>query len=68
MGEGAFFSGLPRSATVRATLPGVAWGLAWERYEKLCRREPGLALDLTRGLAAVLATRMREAVLIAHFA
>ena len=68
VGEGAFFSGKPRSATVRATKPGVAWALNWERYEKMCIREPALALDLTRGLANVLAIRMREAVLVAHFA
>lgn len=68
VGEGAFFSGQPRSATVRATQPGVAWALSWDRYEKMCIREPALALDLTRGLANVLAIRMREAVLIAHFA
>ena len=68
VGEGAFFSGQPRSASVRATQPGVAWAMTWERYEKMCIREPALALDLTRGLANVLAIRMREAVLVAHFA
>ncbi len=67
VGEGAFFSGQSRSATVRASSAGVAWALTWERYEKMCHRESVLALDLTRGLAGVLAKRMREAVLIGHF-
>lgn len=68
VGEGSFFSGKSRSATVNATQPGVAWALTWDRYETMCQREPALALDLTRGLASVLAIRMREAVLIGHFA
>lgn len=68
VGEGAFFSGASRSADVVATQPGLAFALSWERYEKLSRRLPALALQLTQGLAAVLAVRMREAILVDHFA
>lgn len=68
VGEGAFFSGLKRSANVVASQSGLAWALNWERYEKLSKREPALALQLTQGLAAVLAVRMREAILVDHFA
>lgn len=68
VGEGAFFSGHTRSASVQASQPGVAWALNWERYDAMCQRQPRLALDLTRGLASVLAVRMREAILVGHFA
>ncbi|MFM9880991.1 MAG: Crp/Fnr family transcriptional regulator [Burkholderiaceae bacterium] len=68
VGEGAFFSGATRSADVVAALPGMAWALSWERYEKLSRRLPRLALVLTQAFAAVLAVRMREAILVDHFA
>jgi CRP/FNR family cyclic AMP-dependent transcriptional regulator len=67
VGEGTFFSGEPRSATVVPSEPGVAWGLAWDRFDALARKQPKLAVDLVRGLAAVLAIRMREAVLVGQF-
>jgi CRP/FNR family transcriptional regulator, cyclic AMP receptor protein len=68
VGEGTFFSGLPRSATVIPLCPGVAWGLHWDRFEKMSQKHPQLACDLMKGLATVLAIRMREAVLVGHFA
>ena len=68
VGEGTFFSGQPRSATVTPSRPGVAWGLAWERFDRLSHKHPRLAVDLITGLATVLAIRMREAVLVGHFA
>ena len=67
VGEGTFFSGAPRSATVTPTRPGVAWGLNWDRFNALTAKHPGLAVDLVKGLAAVLAVRMREAILVGHF-
>ena len=68
VGEGTFFSGAPRSATVTPSCPGVAWGLSWERFEAMTNKHPKLAVDLVKGLAAVLAVRMREAVLVGYFA
>lgn len=68
VGEGTFFSGQPRSATVTPSCPGVAWSLAWDRFEAMSRKQPTLAMDLTKGLAAVLAIRMRQALLVGHFA
>ncbi|HVZ46939.1 MAG TPA: cyclic nucleotide-binding domain-containing protein [Ramlibacter sp.] len=68
VGEGTFFSGEPRSATVVPTKTGVAWGLKWDRFEALSKKHPGLAIDLLKGLAIVLAIRMRQAVLVEHFA
>ena len=67
VGEGTFFSGAPRSATVTPTQPGVAWGLSWEKFDAMTQKHPRLAVDLLKGLAAVLAVRMREALLVGHF-
>jgi CRP/FNR family transcriptional regulator, cyclic AMP receptor protein len=67
VGEGTFFSGAPRSATVTPTVPGVAWGLKWERFDAMTNKHPKLAVDLVKGLAAVLAVRMREAILVGQF-
>src|SRR5436190_22533969 len=33
VGEGTFFSGASRSATVTPSEAGVAWGLHWDRFE-----------------------------------
>jgi CRP-like cAMP-binding protein len=68
VGEGTFFSGEPRSATVTPVSAGIAWGLHWDRFQALTEKHPKLAVDLIKGLAAVLAVRMREALLVGHFA
>lgn len=67
VGEGTFFSGAPRSATVTPSQTGVAWGLKWDRFDALTHKHPLLAVDLLKGLAAVLAVRMREALLVGQF-
>ena len=67
VGEGAFLSGQPRSATVTPSSCGVAWGLSWDRFDAMAHKQPRLALDLMKGVAAVLAIRMREAILVGHF-
>lgn len=67
VGEGAFFSGESRSATILANSNGIAWSLSWEKFEAMSHQYPKLALDLTKGLAAVLAVRMREAILVGQF-
>ncbi|MDP3673143.1 MAG: cyclic nucleotide-binding domain-containing protein [Telluria sp.] len=67
VGEGTFFSGAPRSATVTPSQPGVAWGLNWEKFDAMTNKHPRLAVDLVKGLAAVLAVRMREALLVGQF-
>ena len=67
VGEGTFFSGHPRSATVTPSRPGVAWGLSWEKFDAMSRKQPQLALNFVKGLAAVLAIRMREAILVGQF-
>ncbi len=67
VGEGAFFSGEPRSATISSVAHGIAWSLTWAKFEAMSAQYPKLALDLTKGLAAVLAVRMREAILVGQF-
>jgi CRP/FNR family cyclic AMP-dependent transcriptional regulator len=67
VGEGTFFSGSPRSATVTPLEPGVAWGLNWDKFDAMTNKHPKLAVDLVKGLAAVLAVRMREALLVGQF-
>jgi CRP/FNR family transcriptional regulator, cyclic AMP receptor protein len=67
VGEGSFFSGAPRSATVTPSQPGLAWALTWEKFDALSRQHPMLAVDLVKGVAAVLAVRMREALLVGQF-
>jgi CRP-like cAMP-binding protein len=67
VGEGTFFSGAPRSATVTPSQPGVAWALNWDKFNALTLKHPRLAVDLVKGLAAVLAVRMREALLVGQF-
>lgn len=68
VGEGTFFSGQPRSASIVAAERSVAWRLGWHKYEVMSQQYPKLALDLSKALAAVLALRMREALLVGQFA
>ena len=67
VGEGSFFSGAPRSATVTPSEAGVAWALSWQKFDAMTQKHPRLAVDLLLGLATVLAIRMREAILVGHF-
>ena len=58
LGEGAFFSHLPRSATVNAGRHSRLWCLTPLRFRELSTRFPVIALELTVAMAAVLARRM----------
>ena len=58
LGEGAFFSHLPRSATVQAGSHSRLWCLTPLRFRELSQRHPAIALDLTVAMSAVLARRM----------
>ena len=58
LGEGAFFSHLPRSASVSAGGHCRLWCLTPLRFRELSVRHPAIALDLTVAMAAVLARRM----------
>ncbi|MBU1358673.1 MAG: cyclic nucleotide-binding domain-containing protein [Gammaproteobacteria bacterium] len=58
VGEGAFFSRLPRSANVVATGAARVWRLTAIRFAEMSNRQPNLAVDLTMALGAVIARRM----------
>jgi CRP/FNR family cyclic AMP-dependent transcriptional regulator len=58
LGEGAFFSHLPRSATVNAGSDCRLWCLTPLRFRELSTRHSDIALELTVSMAAVLARRM----------
>lgn len=58
VGEGGFFSHLPRAATVQASGPARLWFLSPLRFEELANRHSPVALELTLGLGAVMARRL----------
>ncbi|MGP1682876.1 MAG: Crp/Fnr family transcriptional regulator, partial [Giesbergeria sp.] len=58
VGEGAFFSHRPRSATVQATAPCKLWNLTTMRFNELSNRQPAIALHLVMSVGAVIAKRM----------
>ena len=58
VGEGAFFSRLPRSANVIATAPARIWRMTAIRFSEMANRQPALALEMTLALGAVIAKRM----------
>src|SRR5262245_26622328 len=50
VGEGAFFSRLPRSANVTATGPAQLWRMTSIRFAEMANRQPALALEITMAL------------------
>ncbi|CAN7700372.1 cyclic nucleotide-binding domain-containing protein [Variovorax sp. LjRoot290] len=58
VGEGAFFSRLPRSANVVATGAARVWRLTPIRFSEMSNRQPNLALEMALALGAVIARRM----------
>ncbi len=60
VGEGSFFSHLPRNATVQAGRASQVWALSPERFDQLARQHPQTALALTLALGALVAERMLD--------
>lgn len=58
VGEGGFFSHLPRSSTVQASTQCRLWCLSPMRFTELAGRQPTIALDLALSLGAVMARRV----------
>lgn len=58
VGEGSFFSHLPRRATVTASSPCKLWCLTAMRSTELSNRHPQVAQELTLGMGSVLARRI----------
>ena len=63
VGEGAFFSGQPRSATVVATRDSHLWALKQTRFQELSARQPAIALELAMACAAVVVRRLASTTL-----
>ncbi|RZM01374.1 MAG: cyclic nucleotide-binding domain-containing protein [Variovorax sp.] len=60
VGEGSFFSHLPRSANVSAMNATRLWRLTPPRFGELSIRQPELALELVVALGSVIARRMGD--------
>ena len=60
VGEGGFFSLLPRSATVQAASACKLWRLTPMKFAELSNRQPVIALALVMGLGGLVARRMTD--------
>lgn len=60
-GEMAIVDGLPRSATARVAEDAELISLKKQDFEKLCKQEAGLALQLIMNIVKVFSKRIREA-------
>ena len=60
VGEGCFFSNLPRCATVQAAGASVLWRLSPTRFSELSNRQPAVATQVVMALAGLMAKRMRS--------
>jgi CRP/FNR family cyclic AMP-dependent transcriptional regulator len=58
VGEGSFFSRMPRSATVQAGMSTRLWSLSPLRFGELSNRKPELALAVAMAAGAVVAKRL----------
>ncbi len=58
-GEAGMFSQGERMANVEAMTPCMLWVLHLTRFEELAQRMPAIALEVLRGAAGVMASRMR---------
>ena len=60
VGEGAFFSRLPRNATVQAATAAKIWCLTPIRFTELTNRQPAVALELAMALGSLLSRRLKN--------
>ncbi len=60
LGEGSFFSHLPRNATVQAATECKMWGITPNRFAELSQHLPGPTLALTMALGAIMCKRMQD--------
>lgn len=58
VGEGAFFSRMPRNATVQAASRCKMWSITPMRFTELSNRHPAIALAFVMALGSVLARRL----------
>ncbi len=57
VGEGSFFSHLPRIALVTASIECKVWVLTPEDFDRLSLANPSVALAVSMGLGTLMATR-----------
>ena len=58
VGEGAFFTRQPRSATVQAASPCKLWSLSPIRFTELSNRQPAMAVEIAMALGALVSRRL----------
>lgn len=58
VGEGAFFSRLPRNATVQAATPARLWCISAIRFTELSYRQPAVALEIAMALGSLVSRRL----------
>ena len=58
VGEGAFFTRNPRSATVQAASSSKIWALTPIRFSELRNRHPEIALELAMALGSLVSRRL----------
>ena len=58
VGEGAFFTRLPRSATVQAAGNSKIWCMTPIRFTELSNRHPAVALEFALALGALVSRRL----------
>ena len=58
VGEGGFFSQMPRNATVQAVGDCKLWNLTYLRFVDMSQKLPRVALALTLALGAIISKRM----------
>lgn len=58
VGEGAFFSRSPRSATVQAGTISKIWGMTPLRFSELSKRQPEVALEVAMALGSLVSRRL----------
>lgn len=58
VGEGAFFTRQPRSATVQAASACKLWSLSPIRFTELSNRQPAMAVEIAMALGALVSRRL----------
>jgi CRP/FNR family cyclic AMP-dependent transcriptional regulator len=58
VGEGAFFTRLPRTATVQAASACKLWSLSPIRFTELTNRQPQLAVEVAIALGSLVSRRL----------
>jgi CRP/FNR family transcriptional regulator, cyclic AMP receptor protein len=58
VGEGAFFTRLPRNATVQAASNSKLWCLTPIRFTELSNRHPNVALEVAMALGSLVSRRL----------